>query len=99
MRPSRVIGIRKMFSIVEIMLNSIKSKTTPSKADMCIYEERMKCFQKLIEINKYLKKSDEEYATVSHIEGKSDENSWNRIKLYSEQYKKEYELCEKIMKY
>jgi hypothetical protein len=70
-----------------------------SQPKLCIYEERIKCFQKLIELQKNLKLSDEEYVNVSLIEGKTHENAWKRMDIYNKEYKKEYELCEKIMKY
>ena len=86
-----------MFSVFErIMTLGSKPSSTPPK--LCIYEERIKCFQKLAEIQKNLKSTDEEYLTVSTKEG-FHENAWNRMECYTKEYKKEYELCEKIMKY
>lgn len=86
-----------MFSVIECMINCV-SKTTsvPTKS---VYDVRIECFQKLAEIQKNLKAADEEYLTVSTIEGKGHENAWKRMECYTAEYKKEYELCEKIMKY
>lgn len=71
-------------------------KSNPPK---CIYEERIKCFNKLIEIQKNLKSADEEYVNVSIIEGKGHENAWNRMEAYTKEYRNEYERCEKIIKH
>lgn len=76
---------------------SLWSKPTPAPYTN-VYVERIKCFEKLAEIQKNLQSSDEEYATVSPIEG-FHENAWKRMELFTAEYKKEYELCEKIMKY
>lgn len=86
-----------MFSVFDHIM-SLASKKQP-QPKLCIYEERIKCFQKLIEIQKNLKLSDEEYVNVSIIEGESHKNALNRMEVYTKEYKKEYELCEKIMKY
>ena len=59
----------------------------------------LNAFKKLAEIQKNLKSTDDEYLNVSIIEGKGHENAWNRMECYNKEYKKEYELCEKIMKY
>lgn len=84
-----------MSSIYE-SIKSIWSKPTMPRT--CIYEERIKCFQKLAEIQKNLKAADEEYLTVSFAEGKEHKNAWNRMEIHTNEYRKEYELCEKIMK-
>jgi hypothetical protein len=65
----------------------------------CVYEERIKCFQKLAEIQKNLQSTDQEYLTVSSTEGTAHENAWKRMECFTKEYKKEYELCEKIVKY
>ena len=78
-------------------ITSLWSKPAPTPR-VSIYEERIKCFQKLAEIQKNLKAADEEYANVSAIEG-FHENAWKRMELFTAEYRKEYELCEKIMKY
>ena len=75
------------------------SKPTALVPRTCIYTERIKCFEKLAEIQKNLKSADEEYANVSTIEGEEHKNAWNRMETHTKEYRKEYELCEKIMKY
>lgn len=86
-----------MTSISERIMSLWSKPTAPSP--MNIYDERIKCFKKLIEIQENLKSSDNEYLTVSSIEGKAHENAWKRMECFTAEYKKEYELCEKIMKY
>ncbi len=88
-----------MFSVFERIMSQVSKHQYKPEPKLCIYEERIKCFQKLIEIQKNLKSSDEEYVNVSLIEGKTHENAWKRMDIYNKEYKKEYELCEKIMKY
>lgn len=63
-----------------------------------IYDKRIKCFEKLAEIQKNLQAADKEYLTVSFAEGTPHKNAWNRMVSHTREYKKEYKLCEKIMK-
>lgn len=86
-----------MSTLIERM-KYLWSKPTPPRLLTCVYEERIKCFQKLAEIQKNLQSADEEYANVSSKEG-FHENAWKRMELFTTEYKKEYALCEKIMKY
>ncbi len=87
-----------MFYVFErIMYSASKPSTISSKS--CIYEERIKCFQKLAEIQMNLQLADKEYHTTLSIEEKAHENTYNLMETYTKQYKNEYELCEKIMKY
>ncbi len=88
-----------MSSIYETIKIIWSSTAKPVEPKLCIYNERIKCFKTLAEIQKNLKASDEEYLTVSIAEGTAHENALKRMELYTSQYKKEYELCEKIMKY
>ncbi len=80
-------------NIIEYVKSKFYSK------ESTIYDERIKCFEKLIELQRWLKSSDEEYVQVSTIEGKPHTNAYNRIECYTKDYKREYELCEKIIKY
>jgi len=86
-----------MFSVFERIM-SLASKPQP-EPKLCIYEERIKCFQKLTEIQKNLQAADNEYINVSIAEGTAHENALKRMELFTAQYKKEYEMCEIIMKY
>ena len=52
-----------------------------------------------MQLQKDLQSADNEYINVSIAEGTAHENALKRMELYTSQYKKEYELCEKIMKY
>jgi hypothetical protein len=83
-------------TLASLWSNTVKPAPIPRT---CVYEERIKCFQKLTEIQKNLKAADEEYANVSTIEGTAHENALKRMELHTTEYRKEYELCEKIMKY
>lgn len=86
-----------MYSVIErIMSLGSKPFQEPTK---CIYDERIKCLQKLAEIQQNLKSTDKEYINVSIIEGKTHDNALNRMECFTKEYKKEYELCEKIIKY
>ncbi len=84
-------------SLKSIWSSTVKSKPAPPQPS--VYDERIKCFQTLIELQKNLKSADEEYLTVSLTEGTAHKNALKRMELYTSQYKKEYELCEIIMKY
>lgn len=86
-----------MPSLTERIMSLFYSK--PQEPRQCIYTERIKCFEKLAQIQKNLQSSDNEYVTVSTVEGKAHENALKRMECYTSEYKKEYELCEKIMKY
>lgn len=85
-----------MSSIYE-SIKSLWSKPTPQHKTS-IYDERIKCFQTLIQIQKDLQSADEEYINVTIIEGKAHKNALNHMELYTAQYKKEYEMCEMIIK-
>ena len=87
-----------MSSIYE-SIKSLWSKPEPAQPKTSIYEERIKCFQKLAEIQKNLQAADNEYINVSIAEGTAHENALKRMELFTAQYKKEYEMCEIIMKY
>jgi hypothetical protein len=86
-----------MPSVTERIMSLFYSK--PQEPRQCIYTERIKCFEKLAQIQKNLQAADKEYVNVSTIEGESHKNAWNRMELHTAEYRKEYDLCEKIMKY
>jgi hypothetical protein len=85
-----------MPSLTERIISLFYSK--PQEPRQCIYTERIKCFEKLAEIQKNLQAADKEYVNVSIIEGEPHKNAWNRMELHTAEYRKEYELCEKIIK-
>jgi hypothetical protein len=87
-----------MYAVVERIMTLFPSTPTAPEPYKCIYTERLKCFEKLAELQKNLQSADNQYADVSTKEGKPHENARNRMETYTAQYKKEYELCEKIMK-
>ena len=46
-------------------------------------------------LNKLIKKTNEEYLTVSMIEGKTHQNAYDRLEYYQQQKKKLLEQCKK----
>lgn len=62
-----------------------------------IYEKRIDCFQKLMENQKLVARTDEEYISVSIIEGKPHENALNRLGIYQKEYKTLFEQCKTII--
>ena len=54
-----------MFSVFERLISSVSKPHTQPKPQLepekCIYEERIECFQNLIELQKNIKSTDEEY--------------------------------------
>jgi DNA anti-recombination protein RmuC len=75
------------------------SKGGGLRHNLSIYDERIKCYDTLSKIQQNLKNADEEYVRVSTIEGTNHKNALKRIEILTTEYRKEYELCEKIMKY
>lgn len=87
-------------TIVNLWFNTTgKKPSAAAEPTLCIYEQRIKCFEILSKLQKDIKLADNEYINVSIIEGKVHENALNRMELYTKEYRKEYGLCEKIMKY
>jgi len=86
-----------MPSIIEYFQSKISSKPIEPKSS--IYDVRIKCFQTLAELQKNIQSADEEYLTVSSIEGKAHHNAWKHMEVYTAKYRLEYHICEKIMKY
>lgn len=69
-----------MFSVFERLI-SFGSKPHPHlqpqpQPKLCIYKERIKCFQKLIELQTNLKATSDEYINISRIEEKTLENTF-----------------------
>ncbi len=63
-----------------------------------IYDETIKCLERLIEIQKKLKTNDGIFIRSSLIDGKSDKNAWSSVELLNNEYKNEYIRCEKIIR-
>ena len=91
-----------MTSIPERIMSlwSFTSKSTPippptPPPKTSIYDERIACFKILTHLQKQMKFADEQ----ASIEDKPNENASQTFESYTQEYKKEYELCEKIMKY
>jgi hypothetical protein len=85
-----------MYAVVERIMTLFPSKPEPFK---CIYEERIKCFEKLAQLQKNLQAADKKYVNISTTEGKTPPYAQDIMEHCTKEYKKEYELCEKIMKY
>ncbi len=92
-----------MFSILDSMLNSIKSKPSEQSKTATplssIYDQRINCFTLLTKLQNDIRATDEEYFTISAYEGKAHKNALDRLEALTSEYRKEYNLCEKIIKY
>jgi hypothetical protein len=92
-----------MSAVLEYVKSCWAQKETPKTnsviSNTSVYDERIECFKKLAHLQKQIKYADEQFVTVSLIEGKTHENAQNCMEVYTKEYRKEYELCEKIMKY
>ncbi len=83
-----------MVDFKDVRVKSIKMSSILSAPS--VYDERIKCLQNLIEIQKNLKSTDDEYLTVSMIEGKPHNNALDRLEALTNLYKKEYDRCAKM---
>ncbi len=63
-----------------------------------IYDETIKCLERLIEIQKKLKTNDGIFIRSSLIDGNSDKNAWSLVESLNDEYKNEYIQCEKIIR-
>ncbi len=89
-----------MFSILDRMLNSVKSKPSePAIPLQSIYDQRINCFTLLTKLQNDIRATDEEYFKISSLEGKAHTNALDRLEALTSEYRKEYALCEKIIKY
>ena len=82
-----------MFSVVERIMYFGSKPQPKAESKTSIYDERIKCFQTLTHLQKQIKFADEQTAI------EANENASRALDTYTSQYKKEYELCEIIMKY
>ena len=86
-----------MFSILERMLNSVQPKhEVPT---ISIYDQRINCFTLLTKLQNDIRATDEEYFRISSLEGKAHTTALNNLEGLTTEYRKEYALCEKIIKY
>jgi hypothetical protein len=79
-----------MFSVVERIMYFGSKPQPKAESKTSIYDERIKCFQTLTHLQKQIKFADEQT---------SNENTLQALDTYTKEYRKEYELCEIIMKY
>lgn len=61
-------------------------------------EKRIECLEKMLDIQKRIQRTDDEYITVSLAEGKTHENALNRLGIYQKEYKNLYEQCKNVLK-
>lgn len=62
-----------------------------------IDEKRLDCLERLVEIQKTMIKTNEEYLFISFIEGKTHENAWARLGNLQNQYKDTFDRCRKTL--
>jgi hypothetical protein len=83
-------------SIINDYIKKVISRLYSDEPKVSIYDERMTCFKKLMELQQNLKTANEEYDKASTDDSKA--TTLKRIQSYAQEYKKEYEVCETIMK-
>ncbi len=84
-----------------IMFGSLfgnKSKVEEKVPEKSIYDQRIECLKRMLEIQKDAKATDEQYVNVTSVEGKCDSDSWRRLEHYQGQYRLTYAACENILK-
>lgn len=70
-------------------------KKQPEKT---LYEKRIECLSRMLDNQRITQRTDEEYITVSSVEGKTHENALNRLEIYQKEYKNLYETCKDILR-
>lgn len=60
---------------------------------MNLDEKRLECLERLVEIQKLIIKTDEEYLKIT-FEGK---NAWARLGIFQNQYKDTFDRCRKTL--
>ena len=90
-----------MYSVIERMMTLYPSHTSTAQPEpyKCIYTERIKCFEKLAQLQKDLKAAEEQVSKVRLFDGMGHHNALNNVLARTADYKEEYVQCEKIMKY
>jgi hypothetical protein len=71
------------------------TKQAPEKN---LYEKRIECLEKMLELERLAQNADKEYIEVSSIEGKPHENAYTRLGIYQKTYSDLYEKCEPMLK-
>ena len=84
---------------IDAVYSKLWSFITPKKPEptKSIYEKRIDCFQKMIELQKIISETNEEYITVSMIERKH-KNAWKRLEHHQQEYRNLYSKCEPVIK-
>ena len=63
-----------------------------------IYDQRIECLERMLELQKDAKATDEQYVNVTSVEGKCHDDAWRRLEHYQGQYRLTYAACENILK-
>ena len=82
-----------MFSVLERIMSFGSKPQSKPESKTSIYDERIACFKTLTHLQKQIKFADEQSAI------EDNKNASQALYTYTKEYKKEYELCEIIMKY
>lgn len=66
--------------------------------EMSIYEKRIRCLTRMLDNQRIMQNTDNEYINVSLIEGKTHENALHRLEIYQKEYNILYDTCKNILK-
>ena len=83
-------------SLFESLMSSWPSGKKPAQES--IYKQRIDCLKNLARIQDDLRRADEEYVTVSLIEGKGHENAMKRMEAATKEYQNTWDKCEGIIR-
>jgi hypothetical protein len=78
-------------------LTAIWNFVTFKKYNTSIYDNRIDCLKKMIELQKKLKKLDNECQTIPAKDVKVEDNPWLQDEVCKQQYRIEYEKCSKLL--
>jgi hypothetical protein len=68
------------------------------EVEKSIYEKRISCLSRLLDNQRIMNRTEEEFLTVSFAEGNTHNNALRRLEIYEKDYKNTYEFCESILK-
>lgn len=77
--------------------NSKESKEA-KKPVKSIYDKRIECLERMLELQKDAKYTDEQYINISCIEGKGHESAWKQLEHYTSRYKTVWAACSETLK-
>ncbi len=79
--------------------NTANNKDKVLESTKSIYDKRIECLERMLQIQKDSKITDDEYVNISCIEGKYHEDAWRRLEYYQGQYRATYAACSNILKF